>query len=593
MGLAGWNSDNKLKLTIDASKIDSTLLQGNSVDKTQCTASSQYSSSYIPDEAWDGIADGSTANSWLNNGGTNPHNPDGSCYIQWNFGVGREITWMRFHTRGNGGNDAWPSNIKILGSNTGSFSGEETTLYDDDVPGASGMSPDEWSVWMQFTAHGYYQYLRMEIHERYVYQAGGTWFAIQEVEFMYELSNFPVLISLSSSSGQTSYDTTGVFDELATISGSYDNRKKIAVTTTVSGVETELFVEIERWDDTTASGNEQAWLWTKVPTVSSGTDTELYLYYDSNHTTNSGYIGDTGETPAQNVWDSNFNAVFHFSEDSYTGAASEIKNSTISGIHGHAISSAQPSSALIGNGLDVDDVNKGAITESTINPGNVYTAESFFLKPWSSAGVNAMFKSTSPNQYMILIDTDNLLAVYDGAWRKSSYDLNTISNGWHHLVAVSDDTNTYFYVDGGYVDSVAYHCTGGFDNFGGTATQSWGDIDEARVSDVQRSAAWIKATYYSNFDDLITFSPTISYIHYFSGTVYELGSTVSGAQIFMYKRDTGEYLGSTTSSGDGGFYITTSYSGSHFLACLDPEGGQSYNDLIYGEMYPITITISG
>lgn len=80
------------------------------------------------------------------------------------------------------------------------------------------------------------------------------------------------------------------------------------------------------------------------------------------------------------------------------------------------------------------------------------------------------------------------------------------------------------------------------------------------------------------------------YSGYFSGDVYELGSTISGAQIFMYRRDTGEYLGSTTSSGDGGFYVTTSYSGSHFLVCLDIDGGQSYNDLVYGEMYPVTIS---
>ena len=80
------------------------------------------------------------------------------------------------------------------------------------------------------------------------------------------------------------------------------------------------------------------------------------------------------------------------------------------------------------------------------------------------------------------------------------------------------------------------------------------------------------------------------YSGYFSGTVYELGSTISGAQLFVYRRDTGEYLGSTTSSGDGGFYVTTSYSGSHFLVCLDIDGGQSYNDLVYGEMYPVTIS---
>jgi hypothetical protein len=268
-----------------------------------------------------------------------------------------------------------------------------------------------------------------------------------------DMTDFPALIALSSNSGQTGFDATDVFDELTTASGSYVNRKKIAVTTTVSGVETELYIEIDRWDDTTSSGNEQAWLWTKVPTIVSGTDTELYLYYDKTHSGNTDHVGDVGDTVSQNVWDSNFNAVFHFSEDSYTGAASEIRNS-VSGTDGHAINAAQPFSALIGNGLDVDDADKGALTESNINPGNVYTAESFFYKPWSTASVNALFRSISPNQYFILIDTDNLLAVYEGSWRKSTYNLSTISDGWHHLSAVSDDTNTYFYVDGDYVDRI-------------------------------------------------------------------------------------------------------------------------------------------
>lgn len=126
-----------------------------------------------------------------------------------------------------------------------------------------------------------------------------------------DLTDFPVLISLSSSSGQGGIDATYVFNKLTTSSGSYVNRKKIAVTTTISGVETKLFTEIERWDDTTASGNEQAWLWVKVPTIVSGTDTDLYLYYDKNQTdqderttTEAGdtFTGSNGDLPNQELW---------------------------------------------------------------------------------------------------------------------------------------------------------------------------------------------------------------------------------------------------------------------------------------------------
>jgi hypothetical protein len=119
------------------------------------------------------------------------------------------------------------------------------------------------------------------------------------------LSNFSVLVCLSNSSG-TSYDNvTFVFDELQ----SDANRKKIAITTS-DGI-TQCYVEIEKWD----TANKKAWLWVKVPSISNTTDTDLYLYYDKDNAENTVYVGDTGSTPANNVWDSNFKGVYHLQGD--------------------------------------------------------------------------------------------------------------------------------------------------------------------------------------------------------------------------------------------------------------------------------------
>ena len=52
-----------------------------------------------------------------------------------------------------------------------------------------------------------------------------------------------------------------------------ENRKKIALTT--SDGTTQRYVEIENW------AAQEAVLWTSLPTVYSGTDTDFYLYYDS------------------------------------------------------------------------------------------------------------------------------------------------------------------------------------------------------------------------------------------------------------------------------------------------------------------------
>ena len=103
---------------------------------------------------------------------------------------------------------------------------------------------------------------------------------------------------------QTTYtNATGAgLDDVLIYGNVYEN-KKIAVTD-YTGIN-QLPVEIEYWDLYT----RRASLWTKVPTVSSGTDTVVYLYYDSTHLDNNLWVGDTGTAPALEVWDDNYSGV--------------------------------------------------------------------------------------------------------------------------------------------------------------------------------------------------------------------------------------------------------------------------------------------
>src|SRR3989304_2409535 len=77
------------------------------------------------------------------------------------------------------------------------------------------------------------------------------------------LSDFPVLVHLSSSSGMYGDDVRFVFDDLLNDA----NRKKIAIT--AGDGTTQCYTEIEKWD----TSNKQAWLWTKVPSLSNTADT--------------------------------------------------------------------------------------------------------------------------------------------------------------------------------------------------------------------------------------------------------------------------------------------------------------------------------
>ena len=131
--------------------------------------------------------------------------------------------------------------------------------------------------------------------------SGAFTITIDHTEIDSALTDFPLMVNLSSSSGTGSLDSTAIFDELGSSS------LKIKA---MSGA-TECYIEIETWDSTT----EKAVLWVKIPSISSTVDTEIVLSYDSTWSDNSSYVGVTGSTPGKAVWDSNFVAVYHMAQD--------------------------------------------------------------------------------------------------------------------------------------------------------------------------------------------------------------------------------------------------------------------------------------
>ena len=78
-------------------------------------------------------------------------------------------------------------------------------------------------------------------------------------------------------------------------------------------------------------------------------------------------------------------------------------------------------------------------------------------------------------------------------------------------------------------------------------------------------------------------------LFYFSGTVKEEGAFVS-RDLNFYTTATGEFIGSTTSSGgDGTYEFITTYNESTFIVCFDDEAGTKYNALIETDVYPIAV----
>lgn len=415
------------------------------------------------------------------------------------------------------------------------------------------------------------------------------------------LYDFPLTVTVASGVGINEYNLTPVLDELA-----YVDRKKIAFFAggdQYSGQQ--CYVEIEHWD------SNKAILHVQIPTISSGTDTIINFYYDSTQDNNVVYVGDLDEGAAQSVWDSDFEAVYHMNQDP-SGGAGAIKDSTTNINHGTPEGSMTGDDLVdgkVGQCLDFDglsttggdrialgNIQGGAtaftwelIVSSTqsIDDGNYYQLPVMIGTNQASGGSgDALFCVKLGN-----------VAWFDEIGGGSTDTGQSISDGnWYHLAVTRNGTAIKIFKNGLKIDDITTGAGGinslGIDICGANWTSNrhfGGLVDEVRFSNVARPDAWVKATYYSTFDTLITYSLGAAY--YFDGYVTELESPVVRT-VRAYRRDTGELMDETTSSGIGGYYyLETTYSGMHYLLCLDDITiGDTYNALIYDLMLP---TISG
>lgn len=353
----------------------------------------------------------------------------------------------------------------------------------------------------------------------------GTWsnrlkLTIDNTKVDATLTDFPVVIKLGASVGISGFDATAVFDELT----SDANRKKIAVTT--SDEETQCYVEIEKWDD----GNEIAVLHVKVPSVSDSADTILYLYYDSSQADNTTYVGDTTDTVTHNVWDSNFEAVYHMAQDPNGDVANSIKDSTSNandGTPSGSMTTADLVSSQVGDGIDFDG------SDDQISLGNPAS-----LSLSGDITISVIFKTTTVAQayqalackdaggnanYDFFVANDELIfQFYTGSWHiHESTSANLSVDTYYLLTSVLDtsgntvkiyknDTEIYSAAETNNPTPNGASAYIGFDTV--AADRPEGTIDEVSISSTARSAAWIKATYNSLWDSLITFgsSPEVS-----------------------------------------------------------------------------------
>jgi len=420
----------------------------------------------------------------------------------------------------------------------------------------------------------------------------GTWakrieITVDNTNIDSDLEHFPVPISISDSAGQDSDDLTPIFDE---IGSSY---QKIAVTK--SDGTTQLYVEVESWDDTAEEG--LLWVSSSGLTLASSSETTLYIYYDSAQSSNTSYVGVPGSRTE--VWDSDFAGVWHLSQDP-TGSSGCIKDSTSNGNDGTPNGSMTSGDLVDGpvagmKALDFDGaddlVNVG--TSDTLNLTSTLTIEALInLDSFGEYDQGRIFRRRHDEPHAGYIfyvnDTDDTLTL--GAVGGNSADSNASSvstASWLHVVVVLDSGTATFYVDGissGSGGSISITGQSGVtayigNNNGQTRTFD-GKIACVRAYSSACSAAWIKADHYALTDDLLSYGTEES-ATVFSGTVEESDSPVART-VRVYDRSTGELLGETTSdSGDGSWSIAVGDTSPVYVVCLDDDSGTQYNAQIY------------
>lgn len=283
---------------------------------------------------------------------------------------------------------------------------------------------------------------------------------------------------------------------------------------------TSLSHEIERWD---SSGN--SYIWVRVPQIDASSSSDSIVMCYGNSTAADGQA-------ATAVWNSNFRAVWHFS--STTIASDSTANGSAGTNNTIAEADGQVGKAYSFNGTSswVDlGQNKSFIG------GNSFTTISAWIAPSatiaSTKNILAITKSGTPpiNSSRVTFGgdaTNNFSAggrADDTAPSNATQSTTTsplLSNSWQFLTVVIDyaGQDIRFYYNGSLIADnnatlaswtaaslsstpSANAAIGAEDD--GSAFYFPGKIDELRLSDSARSAAWIAADYKSVSDTFLTF----------------------------------------------------------------------------------------
>ncbi len=292
-------------------------------------------------------------------------------------------------------------------------------------------------------------------------------------------TNFPVLISINSDTSLATYAQSNGNDILFTSD---------------DGI-TKLNHEIEQYNTSTG----QLIAWVNVPSLSSSTNTILYMYYGNSNASN--------QQNTAGVWDSNYSGIWHLPNGTNLSANDSTSNANNGTIYGVTPTTGKIGGAGYFNGSSYIEVpnssslqvgKPGFTFEAWVNPNNISNCGSF----------NCIIFNEE-NSYEWAISNNGLLGIAIAnttpGWNWVSTSQIIPTNQWTNLVITYDGSYIKTYINGtlqntitgsGNLTSVTTALRIGARGAPSSAFAFWyGSLDEIRISSIARSSSWISTAY--------------------------------------------------------------------------------------------------
>lgn len=320
-------------------------------------------------------------------------------------------------------------------------------------------------------------------------------FTVNEAKIAATLTNYPLLVDITDTDLQMHVQQTNGND-IAFVNGS-----------------NKLDHQIEMYES--SIGHLIAWV--RIPTLIMAFFNTFYIYYGNATCRNQ-------QNPSQ-VWESNFHGVWHLNETPTSQIFNHVYDSTSHKNSGTAYNSPTYNAVgKIGYGMSFDGLNDYVSCGDPADGSLDFGTGSFTLECWVKIGTSAVVAvdiigkryticPSASYGYALGLDHCFLDAELDEI---SCHDLgpgktSLSSVTWHHLAIVFDrTTNANYYLDGRLDDFKIINnwknTSSSSNNFlfcryynGVTWTYFSGTLDEVRVSQGTRTAAWILTSYYNQY----------------------------------------------------------------------------------------------